>query len=107
MIEQVPIQYREFYDIPRMFVVQYAGVKFLFDGSFDDKLDDYPSEYAVYALSSRAQESMGGNWSELSRDGRRITTIPTSQVTFDETRRASINNDVLERVADAMKRRVA
>ena len=37
------IQYRDFYDVPRIFVADYQGRLYLFDCPFDEALDDYPS----------------------------------------------------------------
>lgn len=107
MAKHVPIEYREFYDIPRMFVVPFAGMRFLFDGSFDSELDDYPADYKVYELPPNADVPHEGSWAELPRQGRRVRSIPTAQVRFDPTRRESIESDVLERVVEAARRRVA
>ena len=35
------IRYRDFYDIPRIFIVTLNGKLFLFDCAFDDEIDDY------------------------------------------------------------------
>src|SRR4051794_29503381 len=49
-MEWVPIQYREFYDRPRMIVAEYRGRSYLFNCSFDEALDDYSPDYAVFVL---------------------------------------------------------
>ena len=40
---RVPIlDYGDFYDIPHQFLVMWRGRLILFDGPFDEALDDYP-----------------------------------------------------------------
>lgn len=40
-----PIRYREFYDLPRIFIATHNGQSYIFDCSFDDALDDYSGKY--------------------------------------------------------------
>jgi hypothetical protein len=97
--ETVPILYREFYDFPRMFVATYRGETFLFDGSFDDELDDYPPRYSVFLLPTMDAAGLTASWARL-RDLaiRSCGTIPTDAVTFDPTRRQSISPRVLDQL---------
>lgn len=100
MASAVPILCREFYDIPRMFVATHRGETFLFDGSFDDELDDYPPHYAVFLLPPELDAaSLSGPWANLrGRAIRSCGTVATGAVRFDETRRGSISADVLEQL---------
>lgn len=90
--EPVEIQYREFYDFPRMFVAVHNGVQYLFDGSFSDELDDYPDEYQVFVLPGLTRDQLSGSWATL-RDlaSRRLGSIPIRHVLFDSTRRQSVD----------------
>ena len=46
----LPITYRDFYDVPRMILVEYEGAFYLFDCPFHNEMDDYPSDFTVYRL---------------------------------------------------------
>jgi hypothetical protein len=97
MSQQVAIQYRDFYDIPRMFVVDYNGLTILFDGSFDERLDDYPDQYDVSLLPRLSQKELDGSWERLrERAVQRFGNIPTSAVRFDPTARKTIDVEVLK-----------
>lgn len=50
----IPIQYRDFYDIPRIFVMHHLGDTFVFDCPFDDDADEYPEYYVVRRLDGSA-----------------------------------------------------
>ena len=57
MSQWLPILgYREFYDLPRAFIVQRDERVMLFDCPFDGALDDYVEQYTVYELSETGEE---------------------------------------------------
>lgn len=90
------IQYRDFYDVPRMFVVRLDGEPFLFDGAFDEELDEYPDQYRVYLLPRLGDDELAGSWETLSRRAvEDVGVVPLGAVVFDPTRRKSIRSDVL------------
>ena len=96
MAQRAAIQYREFYDFPRMFIVEFKGSQFLFDGSFDDGLDDYPDQYRVSLLPRLTPKDLAGSWAGLAQRAiQQLGHISTSAVQFDATRRESIDVDVL------------
>jgi hypothetical protein len=100
--QAIPIQYREFYDIPRMFIAEYGGETYLFDGSFDDALDDYPPSYSVFVLPHIDLSTLSGSWADLSRSAVRMCgEVSTDAVVFDPTRRQSISPDVFGRLGAA------
>ena len=104
MLDSVAIQYREFYDIPRLFVATYDGVNFMFDGRFDDLIDDYPDAYAVYTLPTLGPGDLAGSWEHLcDRAVRRLGTVPVSTVQFDPTFRQSVSRSVLTNVAGRLR----
>src|SRR5690349_3855883 len=59
------ILYGDFYDFPRMFLVTDGSSRYLFDGSFDDEIDDYPSDYAVYLMPDLSRDDLAGSWATL------------------------------------------
>ena len=98
MREPVEIRYRDFYDFPRMFVVADAANLYLFDGSFDDNLDDYPPEYNVFLMPELTEAELAGSWAHLpTRAVRHLGRVPVSAVVFDATRRQSVDRDVIRR----------
>jgi len=102
MSPRAPIQYRDFYDIPRMFMVEFNGFQFLFDGSFDEAIDDYPQEYSVSLLPSLTKKELEGSWERIGeRPLRKLGRVPTSAVQFDLTRRKTIDTDLLKELLAA------
>ncbi len=57
----LPITYRDFYDVPRAFVVAARGDWLFFDCPFDAAADEYRSDYAVYVLPGPPPAE--GSWS--------------------------------------------
>lgn len=91
----LPIRYRDFYDVPRAFVVEYEGSLYLFDCPFDSHADEYPPNYSVYRLPSASVGSLEGSWEGLSIQGRLLRELPVSSVRFDATKRCSVDSDIL------------
>jgi hypothetical protein len=86
----VPITRGEFWDVPRVFVVGLATVTVLFDGSFDEGLDDYAPSYAIYRLPSNIIPPFPNTWpkwEDLSARREPIGTVRVADVRFDPTRR--------------------
>jgi hypothetical protein len=93
-----PIRYAEFHDVPRVFALEHDGSLYVFDCPFDERADDYPDTYTVYrvpaaTLSSTTETS----WPELITAGRRVGHCNVSDVHFDTTRRAAVDDAVLAR----------
>ena len=85
------VNYRDFYDFPRMFLVVVGGRTFLFDCAFDDESDEYPAEYALYELSNVQVGALPHDWRELTRrDATCKGRIPIHSVVFDPTKRKQI-----------------
>jgi hypothetical protein len=86
------IRYRDFYDVPRAVVVEWAGSLYLFDCPFDDDLDGYGSSYIVYRIPALMRDRIDEiSWTDLVHIGDRLGVVPTAEVEFDETRRGSMN----------------
>jgi hypothetical protein len=93
MKDWFPITYRDFFDVPRAFVVERAGQLYFFDCPFSAEIDEYPNEYKVYELPPRMRGQIQAmSWSGLASDGRLIGTVPTSAVEFDETKRQRVSS---------------
>jgi len=91
------IHYREFYDLPRIFITSFQGKKYLFDCPFDDEIDDYPDSYRVYELADVSDEEIKGSWEWLTaRTSAQIGEIPVARIEFDPTKRERINTAALE-----------
>jgi hypothetical protein len=98
--EPVEIQYRDFYDVPRLFIVEYGGTQYLFDCSFDDLLDEYPDAYQVFVLPRLSAADLAGPWTNLrQRAVRHVGTLAISEAHFDPTRRRAIEADDVRRFA--------
>lgn len=93
----LPIEYSEFQDIPRAFIVNDETGSYFFDCSFSDELDEYPDEFIVYKLRERVSLYSGNAlpWNELHKYGKRVGSIGIESVIFDISKRKSIRGDVL------------
>jgi hypothetical protein len=94
-MDWAPIRYRDFYDLPRIFITSYNGQDYLFDCPFDDELDDYPDSYRVYQLPALSEEALQGSWELLPELATSfLGEIPVAEVQFDPTKRERINTDI-------------
>jgi hypothetical protein len=91
--------YREFWDVPRMFVVVVEDRTVLFDGSFDEALDEYPDDYKVYLLHGRPVAELPHDWSTIPDDkSEYLGRIAVVDVEFDSSRRKQIRCADLEKL---------
>src|SRR5262249_25511813 len=101
MTATAEIIYREFYDLPRMFVVSYSGKQYLYDGTFDGAFDDYPDTYQVYLLPNFSRH-LSGSWVGLSEEAEEyLGEVLVSSVVFDESRRRAIDPKIIEEIRSA------
>lgn len=93
----IPIRYRDFYDIPRAFVIQRGDEAFLFDCPFDDGLDDYAEHYLVTRLTRSAAARVDEpSWQDLASQGSLVGRVAANLVRFDSTRRSAVDAAVLD-----------
>lgn len=93
----IPIRYREFWDVPRIFLVHYQGKCVLFDCLFDEAIEDYPDSYKVYVIPEPSEEELAGSWDKLHEKAiLDMGEIPIRKVCFDPSIRHEINTRVLE-----------
>jgi len=101
MSNLVPIEFRDFWDVPRMFIARHQGTTFLFDCPFDEKRDDFSENYSVYLFPHLEDDDLPDDWSTLpSRSERCLGEIPVSRVQFEAANmRLLINPAILDEVA--------
>ncbi len=92
-----PIQYREFWDVPRIFLVPYQGKWFLFDCAFDEATEDFPDSYRVYVVPEPSNEELAGSWDKLHEKATRYCgEVPLRRVRFDPSKRREVDTSVFE-----------
>ncbi len=97
MMTEVPIRYRGFWTVPRIFLVRHLGLLYLFDCPFSEELDDYPDVYSVYTLPDIPDEDTPNDWTTLvPRATAYLGTVPVKEVRFDPTRRKTIGAEVFD-----------
>src|SRR5207302_1388121 len=90
-------KYREFWDVPRMFLVASQGKHFLFDCPFDETTEDFPDAYRVYLMPPSTEEELAGSWDQLSeRALQYLGKVLIGKVRFDPSRRREIDTAILE-----------
>jgi hypothetical protein len=96
------IVYHEFYDVPRMLIVNRRGFKLLLDSPFEESLDDYSPSYKVYVLPDKVDEHGLKSWQDLPQMATKLLgEIPVDQVVFDVTKRSDIDADTIDRFLDS------
>lgn len=84
--------YRDFYDVPRAFIISVNSALFLFDCPFDEARDDYPDSYQIYKLPQKEIGELPLDWRELAVGGlKHIGVVPIAGVRFDPSRRSCIS----------------
>jgi len=95
--ELTPIlSYRGFWDVPRIFVVTLPNGMLVFDSPFDDTLDDYSPDYAVYYLPWSEAYRLHGTWETLVTGTKLLGQVPVAKVEFDQTRRLRVSTPIVE-----------
>lgn len=91
------VEYRDFWDVPRVFLARYQDGLFLFDCPFDEDAEDFPDLYRVYRMPALSPEDLEGSWYGLEAKAvDYLGEVPISAVRFDGTRRQEIDASVLE-----------
>ena len=92
MDDFLPIQYSGFWDVPRIFLVKYLNEGLLFDCSFDENIDDYPSEYTVYLMPDFCEDNLQTAYDYFINNSPAIIgKIPVKEIEFDNTLRKFVN----------------
>ena len=99
MSSRVKIIYREFYDIPRVFIVNYNEKLFLFESEFLDKADDYSNQYKIYLLPKLTQDELNGSWVDMNRKAIcNLDSVHVNSVEFDSTLRKDIDTKIIDNI---------
>ena len=96
------IVYRGFWDRPLSFIVEYKAQRLLFWRSFDEVVDEYEDQFAVFVLpdvdmASLANKRIPVSWEELPQLAtRRVGQIAVKDICIDQTYRKQIEASILE-----------
>lgn len=91
------IQYRDFWDVPRIFLVRHRDRLFLFDCPFDEKTEDFPNVYHIYAMPELTEAVWNASWESLAAKAvELLAVVPITQVVFDPSKRQSVQTDLLD-----------
>ena len=93
----LPITYRDFYDVPRLVVVEWRADLYLLDSPFDEALDDYADIFPVYRLPPDARGAVAeDSWAALPPLGEVVGQISVGDVRFDSTRRKAMSDELFQ-----------
>ena len=97
MSNQAEITYRDFWDVPRIFIARHKSKNYLFDCEFDEITEEYPEMYQVYVLPELAPYELEGSWKDLnSKAQTHLGEIAVTSVIFDATSRQSIDVGIID-----------
>lgn len=98
MTQMVPITYRGYWDVPRIFLFHHEGNLYLFDCAFSEELEDYPEVFEVFLMPGELLlDNLPNDWTILCEMAvRRLGTVPVTEVRFDPTRRQFVDASVLD-----------
>ena len=95
----VSMQYRDFYDVPRLVVVEYATRSYLLDTAFNEGSDDYADYYTIYRLPNDAVAMLEKpSWEQLPSVGEEMGRVRVKDVKFDQTKRQRLNPSLFRRL---------
>lgn len=95
----IPFRYRDFYDVPRAILLEYAGTLYFLDCPFSDERDDYRDVYGVYEVPEELRDSLdAASWEDFPGRSRYVGSVPVDEVAFDPTRRCLIDVRFIERL---------
>ncbi len=98
MSNWVPIIYRGFWDVPRIFLFQFQNKQFLFSCAFSEELDDYPDDFQVFLMPPNLLETdLPTDWTKL--EGMALChlgTAPVKMTRFDPTLRKQVDVAIVE-----------
>jgi len=97
MNQMAKFSYRDFYDVPRMIVLNHNGRKILLDCKFDDVLEEYPPTYKVYILPQGINEFGETSWESMpARAIKYVGEIEVKQLIFDHSKRAALDTGIID-----------
>lgn len=91
----LPLKYREYYDLPRAFVVEYRHALYFFDSRFDAETDEYSDYFDVYRLPMELANTLDQmSWEHLDLMGEVVGRVPTTAVHLDPSKRQFVDDGV-------------
>ena len=97
MLDESEIIYRDFWDVPRIFVVRHHGRQYLFDCRFNESAEDCEAAYRVYTLPDLPESELNGSWEGLAeRAESYLGEVAVESVIFDPSRRRTIDTRILD-----------
>jgi len=97
MNQMAKFSYRDFYDVPRMIILNHKGRKVLLDCKFDDALDEYPPTYKVYILPQEINEFGETSWESMpTRATKYVGEIEVKQLILDHSKRAEMDTGIID-----------
>jgi hypothetical protein len=97
LLGESEIIYRDFWDVPRIFIVRHHGRQYLFDCRFDESAEDFEAAYRVYTLPDLPESEVSGSWEGLAeRAESYLGEVPIESVIFDPSRRRTIDTRIID-----------
>jgi hypothetical protein len=95
--EWLPIEYRDFYDLPRAFFVRHDDRWLYALSEFDADSDEF-GDYRVFDLGERGPDQAASDWRAVPEAAiAMLGTVSLTSDSFDPTRRKSITVNALNR----------
>ena len=91
-VEWAPFRYGEYWDYPRVLLVEFDGALHLLDSPFDEVADDYPQTYTIKVLTATPASD---TWLGLGDEVYPVGSLPITTALFDATRRRQIRVDLV------------
>jgi hypothetical protein len=83
MSEWIVIDYSQYWDVPREFVVRRGQDAYFLESPFDEALDDYTPNFHIYRILVAATETPMDRWSEFRQLGEHLPDVLVSQLRFN------------------------
>jgi len=104
----IPIEYRDYWDVPRIFLARHQGRLYLFDCEFDETLEDFRQGYRVYLMPEISTEDREGSWAEFPKRAiRELRTIEVGLVSFANAEKSMIDSSIIDNLIGESTRRIA
>lgn len=99
-MNELPITYRDFWDFPRMFVVERHGELFLFSAAFLPERDDFASDFSVFRLRNEARPRVSRpSWEGLAEHGELVGVVSIGNVQFDPSKRLWVSDRIFDHLS--------
>jgi hypothetical protein len=84
MEQWVFVEYRDFYDVPRMILARCDLGTFLFYSRFEEVAGEYSDHYEVYSMAPLSSDDVSGSWIGIeARALKRLDKLSVSDFPFD------------------------